>query len=103
MPNCADLEKVSSTGEIPSANVDATLRALGKPEELARVKSTRSAAQHGRDRRRSPLLALCETASIALIFWADIHHHIFLGKTLYLFPRAWISLRVRGLPWKDVG
>jgi uncharacterized protein len=52
---------------------------------------------------RSPLLALCEFAAIALIFWADVHHHIYLSKTLYLFPLAWFSLRLRGLRWSDVG
>jgi membrane protease YdiL (CAAX protease family) len=51
----------------------------------------------------SPILALFEFSLIALIFWADAHHHIFLSKTLYLFPLAWISLRVRGLRWRDVG
>jgi hypothetical protein len=52
---------------------------------------------------QSPVLAVCEFALIALIFWRDIHNHIFLSKTLYLFPLAWISLRVRGLRWKDIG
>jgi membrane protease YdiL (CAAX protease family) len=52
---------------------------------------------------QSPVLAVCEFALIALIFWGDIHNHIFLSKTLYLFPLAWISLRVRGLRWKDIG
>ena len=48
-------------------------------------------------------LVVCEFGMIALIFWADVHGHIFLNKTLYLFPLAWVSLRVRGLPWRDVG
>jgi membrane protease YdiL (CAAX protease family) len=48
-------------------------------------------------------LALCEFAVVALIFWADIHHHIFLSKTIYLLPMAWLSLRIRGLRWRDVG
>jgi len=52
---------------------------------------------------RSRLLALCEFGVIALIFWADIHHHIYLSKTLYLFPLAWFSLWLRGLRWTDVG
>jgi membrane protease YdiL (CAAX protease family) len=52
---------------------------------------------------RSPLLAWCEFGLIALIFRADIRDHIFLSKTLYLFPLAWVSLRVRGLRWRDVG
>jgi membrane protease YdiL (CAAX protease family) len=46
---------------------------------------------------------LCEFAIVALIFWADIHHHIFLSKTIYLLPLAWLSLRIRGLRWRDVG
>ena len=52
---------------------------------------------------KSPLVALCECGLIAVIFWADVHHHIFLSKTLYLFPLASVSLRVRGLRWRDVG
>jgi uncharacterized protein len=52
---------------------------------------------------RNLLLALCEFGGIALIFWADVHHHIYLSKTLYLFPLAWFSLWLRGLRWADVG
>jgi len=51
----------------------------------------------------NPILALCEFAVVALLFSADVHHHIFISKTLYLFPLAWISLRVRGLRRRDVG
>lgn len=51
----------------------------------------------------SPVLAVGEFVLIGLIFWADIRHHIFLSKTLYLLPLAWASLRVRGLRWKSVG
>ncbi len=50
-----------------------------------------------------PILAVCEFATVAILFWADVHHHIFISKTLYLFPLAWFSLRVRGLRWRDVG
>ena len=52
---------------------------------------------------RNRLLALCEFGGIALIFWADVHHHIYLSKMLYLFPLAWFSLWLRGLRWTDVG
>jgi uncharacterized protein len=52
---------------------------------------------------KNPVLAWCEFALIALLFWADVRGHIFLSKTLYLLPLAWISLRVRGLRWRDVG
>jgi membrane protease YdiL (CAAX protease family) len=51
----------------------------------------------------TPVLALCEFAVVTLIFWADIHHHIFLSKTIYLLPVAWLSLRIHGLRWRDVG
>jgi membrane protease YdiL (CAAX protease family) len=52
---------------------------------------------------QNPLLAWCEFGVIALVFWADVHHHIYLSKTLYLFPLAWFSLWLRGLRWKDLG
>jgi len=52
---------------------------------------------------RHPALAWCEFGIIALVFWADFHDHIFLSKTLYLFALAWISLRLRGFRWRDVG
>ena len=37
------------------------------------------------------------------MFYADVHHHIFVSKTPYLFLLGFISLRLRGLRWKDVG
>jgi hypothetical protein len=39
----------------------------------------------------NPILAPCEFV-VAVLFWADVHHHIFISKTLYLFPLAWISV-----------
>ena len=53
--------------------------------------------------RSSPWLALLEFAIVAGLFYADVHHHIFVSKTPYLFLLGWISLRLRGLRWKDVG
>jgi len=53
--------------------------------------------------RGSRLLAACEFAIVAALFVADVHHHIFISKTLYLFVLAWVSLRLRGLRWRDVG
>ena len=58
---------------------------------------------HRRSRSRNPFLALCEFGGIGLIFWADVHHRIYLSKTLYLFPLAWFSLWLRGLRWTDLG
>src|SRR6267378_1380738 len=53
--------------------------------------------------RDSVCLVLIEFAIVAGLFVADIYHHIFFSKTLYLFPLGWISLRLRGMRWKDVG
>ena len=51
-------------------------------------------------------LILAEFVVFALIWFADVyqwHHVIKLSKTLYLLALGWISLRLRGLGWKDVG
>ena len=48
-------------------------------------------------------LALFEFAIVAAIFLADLHGHIYLSKTPYLFLLGWASLRLRGLRWKHVG
>jgi len=55
-------------------------------------------------RSRSSLwLALAEFAIVAVLFVADIYHHIYISKTPYLFLLGWASLRLRGMRWKDVG
>ncbi len=48
-------------------------------------------------------LAVAEFATVAGLFYADVHHHIFVSKTPYLFLLGWASLRLRGRRWKDVG
>ena len=53
--------------------------------------------------RGSVALALAEFAIVAALFWADVHHHIYVSKTPYLFALGWASLRLRGMRWKDVG
>jgi membrane protease YdiL (CAAX protease family) len=53
--------------------------------------------------RDSLWLALLEFAVVAGVFVADVYHHIFFSKTPYLFLLGWISLRLRGMRWKDVG
>ena len=53
--------------------------------------------------RNSIWLAVAEFATMAGLFWADVHHHIYLSKTPYLFLLGWGSLRLRGMRWKDVG
>jgi CAAX protease family protein len=44
-----------------------------------------------------------EMALVASVFVADSHHHIYLSKTPYLIALGWISLRIRGQRWRDVG
>jgi len=53
--------------------------------------------------RSSVWLALAEFGIVAALFVADVHHHIYVSKTPYLFVLGWISLRLRGMRWKDVG
>jgi membrane protease YdiL (CAAX protease family) len=54
-------------------------------------------------RRDSAWLVVVEFAIIAALFVADFRHHIFFSKVPWLFLMAWISLRWRGLGWRDVG
>lgn len=61
------------------------------------------ASPSGRSWRDSNLLAVCEFAIVITLFVADMRHHIFFSKVPYLFVLAWISLRLRGRGWKDVG
>lgn len=48
-------------------------------------------------------LALVEFLLVGLIFYADYRKLIPLSKTPELLLLGWISLRVRGLRWRDVG
>ncbi len=54
-------------------------------------------------RRDSVWLIVVEFAIIAALFTADFQHHIYFSKMPWLFLLAWISLRWRGLAWRDVG
>jgi hypothetical protein len=56
--------------------------------------------QHLRDSR---WLIAADFALIAIVFVADAHHHIFFSKTPYLVALGWLSLRLRGVRWRDVG
>jgi len=53
--------------------------------------------------RHSVWLAVAEFAIVAGLFYADVHHHIYISKTPYLFLLGWASLRLRGMRWKDMG
>jgi membrane protease YdiL (CAAX protease family) len=54
----------------------------------------------------SRVAIIAELVVVAMIFVADYyrwHHVIVISKTLYLFVLAWLSLRLRGQPWRSVG
>ena len=53
--------------------------------------------------RQSKWLACVEFSIVALIFVADARHMIPVSKTPFLLALGWISLRIRGLRWRDVG
>ena len=53
--------------------------------------------------REQPVYALLDIVVVALIFLADRWHLIYLSKTPYLLAVGWLSLRLRGLGWRDVG
>jgi uncharacterized protein len=55
------------------------------------------------DWRQSKWIALAEFTIVALIFVGDAKHLIPISKTPFLLLLGWISLRVRGLRWRDVG
>ena len=50
-----------------------------------------------------PWLLPVEVASFVLIFVARQRHLLPVSKIPYLFLVCWLSLRLRGLRWKDVG
>ena len=56
-----------------------------------------------RGRRDSTWLVALEFAIVVALFVADFKHHVYFSKTPYLFLLGWISLRWRGLGWRDVG
>jgi CAAX protease family protein len=60
-------------------------------------------AETDKNWRTSKWLALVEFALVALIFYADHRKLIPFSKTPELLLLGWISLRIRGLRWRDVG
>jgi uncharacterized protein len=53
--------------------------------------------------QKSTGVAFLEFAIIGAVYVADWKHHIFLSKVPYLFLLGWLSLRLRGMRWRDVG
>ena len=53
--------------------------------------------------RHRKWVIVVELLIVALFFVADARHLIPFSKTPFLLAFAWISLRLRGLRWRDVG
>jgi len=56
----------------------------------------------GLERGPWSLLAV-EGIAIAIVFGLDAMHHIPVSKTPFLLIIGWVSLRLRGAHWRDVG
>jgi CAAX protease family protein len=54
-------------------------------------------------RRDSLWLLAFEFAVVIALFVADFKHHVYFSKTPFMFLLGWISLRWRGLGWRNVG
>jgi CAAX protease family protein len=52
---------------------------------------------------RATIIFLIELLVIATVFHLDYLGLLPVSKTPYLFLLGWLSLRIRGLRWKDVG
>jgi membrane protease YdiL (CAAX protease family) len=60
-------------------------------------------APHLARRRQRSSLAAGELALVVSVFIAGSYHLVPLSKTPFLFIIGWLSLRLRGLRWRDVG
>lgn len=80
-----------------------------RPTSLTQARSTTTMAAleeptpHGTGWRQSRWLAFGEFALVIALLVADFYHLVFFSKVPFLFLLGWISLRVRGLGWRDVG
>jgi membrane protease YdiL (CAAX protease family) len=52
---------------------------------------------------QSKRIVWLEFALFTAVYIADWKHHIILSKVPYLFLLGWLSLRLRGMRWRDVG
>jgi uncharacterized protein len=53
--------------------------------------------------QESPWVIAVELTSIAAVFLADAYHLILFSKTPYLLALGWLSIRLRGRRWRDLG
>jgi uncharacterized protein len=62
-----------------------------------------AASGRGASWRGSSWLVLVELVVVAAIYVGRQHHILKVSATPYLFLLAWISFRVRRVPWKQIG
>ena len=67
---------------------------------MASSEPTASRGVRWRERR---WLAIVELAIVLALAIADLYGFIPITKTLFIFVLAWLSLRLRGLGWRDLG
>jgi uncharacterized protein len=53
--------------------------------------------------QESPWFIAGELALVAAVFVADSYHYVFFSKTPYLLALGWLSMRLRGQRWRDIG
>jgi uncharacterized protein len=53
--------------------------------------------------QESPWVITAELTLIAAVFVADAYHLILFSKTHYLLALGWLSMRLRGQRWRDIG
>jgi membrane protease YdiL (CAAX protease family) len=53
--------------------------------------------------QESPWIIIFELTLIAAVFVADAYHLILFSKTPYLLALGWLSMRLRGQRWRDIG
>jgi membrane protease YdiL (CAAX protease family) len=67
------------------------------------MKGSLSASEKPSSWWQSKHIIWLEFALFIAVYIADWKHHIILSKVPYLFLLAWLSLRLRGMHWRDVG
>ena len=68
------------------------------------LRAAGSAAAVGTAEERGPWwLLAAECLVIAIVFGLDATHHVPVSKTPWLLLLGWVSLRLRGARWRDVG
>lgn len=74
-----------------------------KPDSVTAVDPQTEAKHPARSWRESWWLAALELAIVGLVFFLDSRHRIPISKTPFLLLLGWISLRVRGVRWRELG